>query len=106
MAGIAGYALGNHVPGYELPWEMRNNCFAYPVNAAKPLQVIIDASNGASVCGDGFGEPSLCGWTRSFGHGMSDSGGRFGHVKPIMWSRGLEQMEHLPKLRDCFGLRP
>ena len=36
----------------------------YPTNMASPLQILIDASNGASDYGNKFGEPLICGWTR------------------------------------------
>jgi phosphoribosylformylglycinamidine synthase len=94
VAGVAGYAVGNlHIPGYELPWETKD--FSYPENMAKPLQILIDSSNGASDYGNKFGEPLLCGWTRSFGHRMPASGERFEWVKPIMLSGGVGQMDHL-----------
>ena len=34
----------------------------YPDNLASPLQIIIDASNGASDYGNKFGEPIVNGW--------------------------------------------
>jgi len=96
LAGIAGYAVGNlHIPGYELPWETKE--FSYPANMAQPLQILVDSSNGASDYGNKFGEPLICGWTRSFGHRMPESGERFEWVKPIMLSGGLGQMDHAHK---------
>eukprot|EP00440_Ansanella_granifera_P072806 gb/GFBE01079009.1/.p1 GENE.gb/GFBE01079009.1/~~gb/GFBE01079009.1/.p1 ORF type:complete len:1328 (+),score=359.03 gb/GFBE01079009.1/:1-3984(+) len=93
VAGIAGYACGNlHLPGYKMPWE--NEDFKYPSNMAPPLQVLIDCSNGASDYGNKFGEPLICGWTRSCGMRMADSNERFEWVKPIMLSGGLGQMDH------------
>lgn len=62
---------------------------------AQPLQILIDASNGASDYGNKFGEPLLCGWTRSFGERVPGSGQRFEWVKPIMLSGGVGQMDHL-----------
>ncbi|CAK8998999.1 Probable phosphoribosylformylglycinamidine synthase [Durusdinium trenchii] len=56
-------------------------------------QVLIDCSNGASDYGNKFGEPLICGWTRSCGMRMP-SGERFEWVKPIMLSGGLGQMDH------------
>lgn len=95
VAGVAGYAVGNlHIPGYELPWETKNKEFLYPHTMAKPLQILIDASNGASDYGNKFGEPLLCGWTRTFGERLPGSGQRFEWVKPIMLSGGLGQMDH------------
>lgn len=45
--------------GYELPWEEKG--WEYPSNFASPLQIIIDASNGASDYGNKFGEPVVSG---------------------------------------------
>eukprot|EP00933_Yihiella_yeosuensis_P033447 TRINITY_DN27150_c0_g1_i1.p1 TRINITY_DN27150_c0_g1~~TRINITY_DN27150_c0_g1_i1.p1 ORF type:complete len:1326 (+),score=332.35 TRINITY_DN27150_c0_g1_i1:60-4037(+) len=92
VAAVAGYATGNlHVPGYKMPWEHED--FKYPSNMAPPMQVLIDCSNGASDYGNKFGEPLICGWTRSCGQRM-ESGERFEWVKPIMLSGGLGQMDH------------
>ena len=47
VAGTAAYCVGNlRIPGYDLPWEEKS--FEYPPNLAAPLQIEIDASNGAS----------------------------------------------------------
>lgn len=93
VAGVCGYAVGNlHIPGYEVPWEQEQKEFAYPPNMAPPLQILIDASNGASDYGNKFGEPLLCGWTRSFGQRVR--GERFEWVKPVMLSGGVGQMDH------------
>ncbi|KAB7505070.1 Phosphoribosylformylglycinamidine synthase, partial [Armadillidium nasatum] len=65
IAGTAGYCFGNlHIPGYNLEWEEPT---VYPSNFAKPLEVVIEASNGASDYGNKFGEPVICGFSRSFG---------------------------------------
>jgi len=92
VAAIAGYAVGNlHLPGYALPWEDQK--FEYPSTMAPPLQILIDCSNGASDYGNKFGEPLICGFTRSLGYRMP-SGERFEWVKPIMLSGGIGQMDH------------
>jgi len=92
LAGIAGYATGNlHIPGYSMPWEDKS--YSYPPTMAPPLQVLIDCSNGASDYGNKFGEPLICGWTRSLGTRMP-SGERFEWVKPIMLSGGIGQIDH------------
>jgi hypothetical protein len=49
------------LPGYNLPWE--DPSFQYPGNFARPLEVAIEASNGASDYGNKFGEPVLAGKT-------------------------------------------
>lgn len=42
-----------------MPWEDKD--FEYPSNFASPLQIIIEASNGASDYGNKFGEPLITG---------------------------------------------
>lgn len=39
----------------------------YPSSFAMPLEVAIEASNGASDYGNKFGEPVISGFARSFG---------------------------------------
>lgn len=59
---------------------------------ASPLEIIIEASNGASDYGNKFGEPLICGFVRSFG--MTDRMGvRREWIKPIMFSGGLGTMD-------------
>ncbi len=90
IAGTAAYCVGNlHIPKYELPWEDRS--FQYPSNLAKPLQIEIEASNGASDYGNKFGEPLIAGFTRSFGIRLSD-GERIEWIKPIMFTGGIGQI--------------
>lgn len=56
------------IPGYDLEWEDHNE--TYPSNFASPVDICIQASNGASDYGNKFGEPVLCGFARSFGSRM------------------------------------
>ena len=52
IAGTAGYSIGNlHIPGYDLPWEKANEDEIHPNGFAKPLEISIQASNGASDYG-------------------------------------------------------
>jgi phosphoribosylformylglycinamidine synthase len=91
VAGTAAYCVGNlRIPGYELPWEDKS--FAYPNNLASPLQIEVEASNGASDYGNKFGEPLIQGFTRSFGLRLPD-GERREWLKPIMFSAGVGQMD-------------
>ena len=91
VAGTAAYCVGNlHIPGYRLPWE--DPGFAYPGNLAPPLQIEIDASDGASDYGNCFGEPVIQGYTRSFGQRLPN-GERREWIKPIMFSGGIGQMD-------------
>ncbi|KAL2765805.1 phosphoribosylformylglycinamidine synthase [Daubentonia madagascariensis] len=91
VAGTAGYCFGNlHIPGYHLPWE--DLSFRYPENFARPLEVAIEASNGASDYGNKFGEPVLAGFARSLGLQLPN-GQRREWIKPIMFSGGIGSME-------------
>uniref|UniRef100_A0A8C8ZZ78 Phosphoribosylformylglycinamidine synthase n=1 Tax=Prolemur simus TaxID=1328070 RepID=A0A8C8ZZ78_PROSS len=91
VAGTAGYCFGNlHIPGYHLPWE--DPSFQYPENFARPLEVAIEASNGASDYGNKFGEPVLAGFARSLGLQLPN-GQRREWIKPIMFSGGIGSME-------------
>ena len=65
----------------------------YPGNFASPLEICIEASNGASDYGNKFGEPVLAGFSRSFGLRLSN-GERREWVKPIMFSAGLGALDH------------
>jgi phosphoribosylformylglycinamidine synthase len=91
VAGTAAYCVGNlRIPGYELPWE--DGDFAYPGNLASPLEIEIEASNGASDYGNKFGEPVIVGYTRSFGMRLPNDERRE-WLKPIMFSGGIGQMD-------------
>ena len=91
IAGTAAYCVGNlYIPGYDLPWE--NPAFQYPDNLATPLQIAIEASNGASDYGNKFGEPLIQGYTRSYGMRLPN-GERREWIKPIMFSGGIGQMD-------------
>ncbi|KAG7487705.1 hypothetical protein MATL_G00026240 [Megalops atlanticus] len=91
IAGTAGYCFGNlHIPGYVLPWEEEG--WEYPSSFAPPLQVAIEASDGASDYGNKFGEPVLAGFARSFGLRLAN-GERREWIKPIMFSGGLGAIE-------------
>ncbi|XP_036624711.1 phosphoribosylformylglycinamidine synthase [Trichosurus vulpecula] len=97
VAGTAGYCFGNlHIPGYSLPWEDPN--FQYPRNFAHPLEVAVEASNGASDYGNKFGEPILAGFARSLGLCLPD-GQRREWIKPIMFTGGIGSInaEHVKK---------
>ncbi|XP_066258232.1 phosphoribosylformylglycinamidine synthase [Euwallacea similis] len=90
IAGTAGYSVGNlHIPDYKLTWE--DESFQYPSNFAPPLEVLVEASNGASDYGNKFGEPLISGFVRSFG--LTDGGERREWIKPIMFSGGIGSME-------------
>ncbi|THB79189.1 MAG: phosphoribosylformylglycinamidine synthase, partial [Desulfobulbaceae bacterium] len=90
IAGTAGYCVGNlRIPGYPLRWETE---FDQPDNLATPLEIEIEASNGASDYGNKFGEPLIQGFTRSFDLRLPD-GERWAYLKPIMFTGGLGQID-------------
>jgi phosphoribosylformylglycinamidine synthase len=104
IAGTAAYCVGNlRIPGYILPWE--DVSFSYPPNLASPLQIEIEASNGASDYGNKFGEPLIQGFTRSFGLRLPD-GERREWIKPIMFTGGVGQIDcrHIEKEEPRKGM--
>ncbi|KAK9844820.1 hypothetical protein WJX74_007244 [Apatococcus lobatus] len=103
-ASTAGYCTGNLLmEDHPLPGEDVSS--AYPPGLAPPLQILIDASNGASEYGNKFGEPMIAGYTRTFGQRLP-SGERREWLKPIMFSGGLGQIDHghLKKLDPEVGM--
>mmetsp|Transcript_28549 Transcript_28549/g.60527 ORF Transcript_28549/g.60527 Transcript_28549/m.60527 type:complete len:1339 (+) Transcript_28549:125-4141(+) len=91
VAGVCAYCVGNlNVPGYALPWE--DDSFVYPSNLASPLEIEVEASDGASDYGNKFGEPVIHGFTRSFGMRLPN-GERFEWVKPIMFTAGVGALD-------------
>jgi len=104
IAGTAAYCVGNlNIPGYELPWENR---YDIPDNLAAPLDIEIEASNGASDYGNKFGEPLIQGFTRSFDMRL-DNGERWGFLKPIMFTGGIGQIDarHTNKGEELEGMK-
>ncbi|MCI0469484.1 MAG: AIR synthase-related protein, partial [Nitrospirae bacterium] len=104
VAGASAYCVGNlNIPDYKLPWE--DGAFIYPGNLASPLQILIEASNGASDYGNKFGEPVIQGFARSFGLKTAD-GERREWIKPIMFTGGVGQMDalHVEKMAPEIGM--
>eukprot|EP00958_Prasinococcus_capsulatus_P013370 scaffold1379_cov390-Prasinococcus_capsulatus_cf.AAC.11 len=92
VASTAGYCVGNLYMDNGLhPWE--DESFEYPSTLATPLEILIDASNGCSDYGNKFGEPLICGFTRTFGLRLPDDSRRE-WIKPIMFSGGIGQIDH------------
>jgi phosphoribosylformylglycinamidine synthase len=82
--------VGNlNIPNYPLKWEGESS---QPENLATPLEIEIEASNGASDYGNKFGEPLVQGFTRSFDLRL-ESGERWAYLKPIMFTGGLGQID-------------
>lgn len=103
IAGTAGYCVGQLlIPGHTLPWE--DSSLTYPTRLALPLDILIQASNGASDYGNKIGEPVIAGFTRSFCVVMPD-GTRREWIKPIMFTGGLGQMDarHVRKIAPQAG---
>lgn len=71
-------------------------------NLASPLQILIDASNGASDYGNKFGEPLIAGYCRTFGQRLPN-GERREWIKPIMFSGGVGQIDHRWAAASCWG---
>jgi len=104
IAGTAAYCVGNlRIPEYPLPWE--DSSFEYPSNLATPLQIEIEASNGASDYGNKFGEPVIQGFTRSFGLRLPN-GERREWIKPVMFTGGVGQIDdnHIEKKDSQKGM--
>jgi phosphoribosylformylglycinamidine synthase len=102
----AGYCVGNLLmDGNDAPWEDRSA--SYPSTLALPLQILIDASNGASDYGNKFGEPLVAGYTRTFGMRLPEGcGERREWIKPIMFSGGIGQIDraHHEKCKPEVGM--
>lgn len=92
IAGISAYSVGNlYLDEYDLPWEDAQTL--YPTEKmATPLEIMVQASNGASTYGNKFGEPVVAGFSRSFGMRLP-CGERREYVKPIMFSAGVGQID-------------
>lgn len=79
--------------GYVLPWE-EVNTYTGPMKFAAPVDIAVEASNGASDYGNKFGEPVLTGFARSFG--LTLPGGEWReYIKPIMFSAGIGMLEDM-----------
>jgi phosphoribosylformylglycinamidine synthase len=97
VAGTVGYCVANLlIPGYDLPWENKDS--VYPSNLARPLQIEIRASDGASDYGNKIGESVIQGFTRSFDQRLP-GGKRWAWIKPIMFTGGVGQIDerHIEK---------
>jgi len=80
-----------------MPWE--DQSLEYPSNLARPLDVAIEASNGASDYGNKFGEPIIAGFARSYGLELPGCGERREWIKPVMFTGGVGSISdnHLVK---------
>ncbi len=104
VANTAGYAVGSlFIEGLELPWE--DVIGQHPSNIMKPIDILVQASNGASDYGNKFGDPIINGFVRSFD--MRIPGGeRRAWIKPIMFTGGVGYIreEHIRKEEPLAGM--
>jgi len=105
VAGTIGYCVGSlNLPTHKFPYE--DASFNYPSNMASPSAILVEGSNGCSDYGNKFGEPLICGFTRSFG--MRTAGGeRREWVKPVLFTGGFGQMDarHRKKAEPQVGMK-
>ncbi len=91
IAGTAGYCTAAlNIPDHSIPGEPVG--LAYPFELASPLEILIEASNGASDYGNKFGEPIIQGFVRTFEQILPDKERR-GWIKPIMFTGGVGQID-------------
>lgn len=100
--GLACYYVGSlFIPNYDLPWE---KIYApHPTILKTPLEIAIQASNGASDYGNKFGQPIVLGSFTSFEQMVGDE--HYGWRKTCMVAGGVGQnrTEHVQKLEPAPG---
>jgi phosphoribosylformylglycinamidine synthase len=104
IAGTAAYCTAAlNMADYPIPGEPKG--LAYPFELASPLEILIEASNGASDYGNKFGEPLIQGYVRTFEQ-MLPNGERRGWIKPIMFTGGIGQIDnrHIKKEKPKKGM--
>ncbi len=91
IAGTAGYCTAAlNIPDHTIPGEPAG--LTYPFELASPLEILIEASNGASDYGNKFGEPIIQGFVRTFEQILPDNERR-AWIKPIMFTGGVGQID-------------
>ena len=78
IGSLAGYCVGS----INLDKDNFNDL---KYNHKHPLNILIEASNGASDYGNKIGEPIIGGFTRSYGNANAN----YEWIKPIMFSAGI-----------------
>ncbi|MFC1963576.1 phosphoribosylformylglycinamidine synthase, partial [Chloroflexota bacterium] len=104
IAGTAGYCTAAlNIADYAIPGELGGGM--YPFELASPLQVLIEASNGASDYGNKFGEPIIQGFVRTFEQ-ILPGNERRAWIKPIMFTGGIGQIDdhHTKKEQPRKGM--
>lgn len=95
--GVFGICVGNlHIPGFPIPGEVLGG--EDLVKYASPLKILIEGSNGALNYGNEFGEPTIGGFTRSFG--LTVGGERREFLKPILYTSGLGTIDHANAVKN------
>jgi len=100
---LAGYYVGYlFIPSYPLPWE--EEYVGYSPRFAKPLEILIEASNGASDNCNCFGNPVTIGGRRSFEGIVGDT--HYGYRKTAMvaGSFGYIDERHINKNNPAAGM--
>ncbi|MFC1920087.1 AIR synthase-related protein, partial [Chloroflexota bacterium] len=92
-----------NIPDHTIPGEPDG--LVYPFELASPLEILIEASNGASDYGNKFGEPLIQGFVRTFEQILPDNE-RCGWIKPIMFTGGIGQIDarHTKKEKPKKGI--
>jgi len=104
IAGTAGYCIAAlNISDYIIPGE--SGGLEYPPELASPLQILVEASNGASDYGNKFGEPIIQGFVRTFDQILPDRERR-AWIKPIMFTGGIGQIDdrHTKKEKPYQGM--
>jgi phosphoribosylformylglycinamidine synthase len=104
IAGTAGYCTAAlNMPDYVIPGEPAG--LTYPFELASPLEILIEASNGASDYGNKFGEPLIQGFVRTFEQ-ILPGNERRAWIKPIMFTGGIGQIDerHIEKEEPKKGM--
>jgi len=91
IAGTIVYCVGNLlIPGYPLPWE--DPALPYPHEVSRPLDILIQGSNGVSDYGNKSGEPVVGGSARSFDLCIPGDE-RWAWIKPTLGTGGIGQID-------------
>lgn len=87
-AGGIGYFVGPlFKEGYDLPGEVVD----FPTDGASPIEILVEASNGASKYGNCFGEAQIYGFTRSTG--LWVAGEYRAPFKCVLYTVGLGKLD-------------
>lgn len=96
IAGLACYYVGSlNYPDLGLSWEKQ--IAPHPARFQTPLEIIIEASNGASDYGNKFGQPLILGSFTSFEQQVNAD--HYGYRKTCMIAGGIGQIrrDHVEK---------